>query len=447
VAEQSDSQRTRYRMLDTIREYAHEKLDADAESEVRRRHARYFVGWCAQAGNEVRYRHQMEWLSQLDDEQGNIRLALEWCLAEAPADAMRLVFGMYRYWALRGHLAEGLDWCERALAVQVDDVTALASAHIARANMLWHMGDYTRARQDAERCEELIAAEGGSQLLYGAIVVQGILAAGRLDWTESMRLHEKAFQVAWQLKDPWWIGSSLNNLALIAMERGDHDIARGRLEQALASFMQTGDRLSTSMTQDSLARANLRLGDYASSRRNWMEAIPVSSQFGVVNLTNMLEGLAHLEIAEGRVERAVTLISAAQALRKPIGLELAPEWKIEVDQTLERARGQLTRPAADAAWKLGSAFNLGDAVRFATGTAPMPAPSTGTNGDGDHMLTARERQVALLIAEGLTNPEIAARLRMAERTADAHVEHIRNKLGLRSRSQIAVWAHERLGTS
>ena len=261
-----------------------------------------------------------------------------------------------------------------------------------------------------------------------------------------MRLHEHAFQLAWQLKDPWWIGSSLNNLALIAMERGDHDIARGRLEQALASLNMTGDRLSTAMTQDSLARANLRLGNYTASRNNWVDAITVSSEFGIVNLANMLEGLANLEVAEDRAERAIVLAAAAQALRKPIGLELSPEWKLEVDAFLQLARGRLSKQAADAAWKTGSAFNLTEVVRYATGAASTAVKPAG-DGNGAPALTARERQVAVLIAEGLTNPEIAARLRMAERTADAHVEHIRNKLGLRSRSQIAVWAHERLGTS
>lgn len=84
-------------------------------------------------------------------------------------------------------------------------------------------------------------------------------------------------------------------------------------------------------------------------------------------------------------------------------------------------------------------MSIQEAVRYAIGAAPAPARVNGSP------LTGRETQVATLIADGLTNAEIAKRLRMANRTADAHVEHIRNKLGLRSRSQIAVWAHERLG--
>ena len=110
-----------------------------------------------------------------------------------------------------------------------------------------------------------------------------------------------------------------------------------------------------------------------------------------------------------------------------------------MDEGLRAARAKLGQQAADAAWRQGAALSLEDAVRLATGAAARPVRDDSTP------LTARETQVAALVAEGLTNLEIAKRLKMADRTADAHVEHIRNKLGLRSRSQIAVWAHDRLG--
>jgi non-specific serine/threonine protein kinase len=110
-----------------------------------------------------------------------------------------------------------------------------------------------------------------------------------------------------------------------------------------------------------------------------------------------------------------------------------------VTNGLESARAKLSRQAADAAAQQGAAMNLQEAFDYAIGARPAAIRANGSP------LTGRETQVALLVAEGMTKPEIAQRLRMADRTADAHVEHIRNKLGLRSRSQIAVWAHERLG--
>jgi non-specific serine/threonine protein kinase len=106
---------------------------------------------------------------------------------------------------------------------------------------------------------------------------------------------------------------------------------------------------------------------------------------------------------------------------------------------LESAKARLSPNAAEAARQQGAAMNIQEAVDYAIGAVPAKILANGSP------LTGRETQVALLVAEGMTNPEIAKRLRMADRTADAHVEHIRNKLGLRNRSQIAVWAHERLG--
>jgi DNA-binding CsgD family transcriptional regulator len=186
----------------------------------------------------------------------------------------------------------------------------------------------------------------------------------------------------------------------------------------------------------------MKLGDLVAARRNYLEAVTIAADFhDAVNVANLLDGLAQLESMEGRFERVVRLTASAERLRKTVGAELSPEWRQPLQQALAEARAQLGREASDAAARSGATMGIEEASRFAMGA---PAAAAHENGSP---LTARERQVALLIAEGLTNGEIAARLKMADRTADAHVEHIRNKLGLRTRSQIAVWAHETLGTA
>jgi non-specific serine/threonine protein kinase len=267
-----------------------------------------------------------------------------------------------------------------------------------------------------------------------------ILSSGNGDWTTAMHLHEEAFQLAWQLNDRVLVASSLNNLGLIAMKRGDHEVARGRLEQSLTAFRQAGDRFTIALTLDSLARVNIKLGANDEARANYLEALTISQEFqDSANASISLDGLAALEILNGSAQRALQLASAAQNLRKGTGVEPAPELNEQIDGTLAAARTKLSGEAADAAWKQGATLSMEEAIRYAT-----RAPASKAANDGSP-LTARETQVALLIAEGRTNSEIAGRLKMADRTADAHVEHIRNKLGLRSRSQIAVWAHERLG--
>jgi predicted ATPase/DNA-binding CsgD family transcriptional regulator len=442
VADPGWAQATRYRMLDTIREYALDKLHDADEASARRRHSQYFVEWCSQSEATLRGKDQLDWLKRLEEDQGNIRLALEWCIAERPEDALQMVAALYRYWSMTGHLVEALDWLDRVLDLSHPDSQPKAAAHVARAYIRYMHGDYAPAKDDAEIAIALCRKAGLSSTLFVALTLLGILSTGAGDWGAAGRMHDEAFQLSWQLRDPWWVASSLNNLGLIAMERGDHEVARSRLEQALTGFRLTGDRLHTAHSLDSLARVNMKLVDYAAARSNFVEALTVELAFAdTSNIAISLEGLAEVELLDGRPERVVLLVSAAQSLRKPLGVELAPEWKDSVDKALLTARAKLGKAEAEAAWKRGAAMSLEEAVRYANGTV-VPAAQ-----DGDSPLTGREKQVALLIAEGLTNGEIAARLRMAERTADAHVEHIRNKLGLRSRAQIAVWAHERLGTT
>jgi predicted ATPase/DNA-binding CsgD family transcriptional regulator len=440
VAEEGGAQRTRYRMLDTIREYAREKLASTDEADIRRRHSRYFVQWCGGAHDGLRSRNQVQWLERLDEEQGNIRLAIEWSLAEAPEDALRIVGAMDRYWSMRGHLAEAIDWLDRALETDSPGAEPMAAALLSRAHVRWLQGDYEAAHLDARACIDRCREMGPSQTLFVAVTLLAIVHTGAGDWQSAGRLHDEAFQMAWQLKDPWWVASSLNNLGLIALERGDHEVARGRLEQALTGFRQAGDRFSLSMSLDSLARVNMKLGDPIAARSNYLEALTVAAEFqDTVNVANLLDGLAQLEAMQGKFERVVSLAAAAERMRKTVGTELAPEWKEPLQVAVGGARAKLGREASDAAARHGASMGAEEALRFAMGAPTAAAKANGSP------LTARERQVALLIAEGLTNGEIASRLKMASRTADAHVEHIRNKLGLRTRSQIAVWTHETLG--
>ncbi len=440
VADHGETQRTRYRMLDTIREYAASKLQPDDEQDIRRRHRQYYVHWCSQANSELRSHEQVAWLKRMDDEQGNIRLALEWSITEDSVDALRLIGAMYRYWSMRGHLAEAMDWLDRALATSASDPEPRSLAHLAAAHIRWLHGDYEAAHANALICMDLCRKLPLSSTRVTAITMLAILSSGDGDWITAMHLHEEAFQLAWQLNDPVLVASSLNNLGLIAMERGDHEVARGRLEQALTAFRQAGDRFTIALTLDSLARVNIKLGANGEARANYLEALTISQQFqDSANVSISLDGLAGLEILNGSAQRALQLASAAQNLRKASGVEPTPELKEQIDGTVAAARAKVSRDAADAAWKQGATLNMEEAIRYATG-----APASKAGNDGSP-LTARETQVALLIAEGCTNSEIAGRLKMAGRTADAHVEHIRNKLGLRSRSQIAVWAHKRLG--
>jgi non-specific serine/threonine protein kinase len=314
-------------------------------------------------------------------------------------------------------------------------------AMLARARIRVRHGEYDGARRDAEETLELGRRLGlGLDVSSAALSVLGVLSGITDDRAAADHYHEQALELALQGGDHRRVAGCLNNLALMASARGEHDVARARLEQALDEAKGVGDMYLTGQIIDSLALAVFRSGAHAAARGHYAESLVIALEFeDTFTIANSLEGVAMVALAEGDAGLTVRLMSAANGLRAAIGGEPTPDWNLEVAQGLRAARAKLGRQAADAAWKQGAALSMKEAVRLATGAAARP------DGDGRSILTAREKQVAMLVAEGLTNPEIANRLRMAGRTADAHVEHIRNKLGVRSRSQIALWAHERLG--
>ena len=441
VAEAADPKRTRYRMLDTIREYAIEKLQQSGDADGRRRHAGYFVDWCGRATRELSSYEQAKWLKRIDDEQGNIRLALEWCFTEQPDDALRLVAAMGPYWNMRGHIAEGLGWLDRALELETSTLHARPMALLARARIRIRHGEFAAAHRDAEESVELSRRlEVGLDVSSAALSVLGVLSGIADDRPAADSYHEQALELAIQCGDHIRVAACLNNLALIASVRGEYDVALARLEQALGESKGVGDMYLTGQIIDSLAVVELRSGARAAARGHYRDSLTIALEFeDTFTIANSLEGVALVAFRDGDPGLTVRLMSAANGLRAAIGAAPSPDWNLEVAEGLSGARAKLGRQAAEAAWRQGAALSMKEAVRMATGAAAKPV------GDGRTVLTAREKQVATLIAEGLTNPEIAQRLRMAGRTADAHVEHIRNKLGLRSRSQIALWAKERLG--
>jgi non-specific serine/threonine protein kinase len=441
-AEAAGSKRTRYRMLDTIREYALEKLQQSDDAETRRLTARYYVEYCGRAAKELRGVDPLTWLKLLDEEQANIRLALAWSLTEQPDDALRLAAAMGLYWHIRRHFAEGTEWLDQTLELATPSLDARAAALWSRARMRWWHGEYAGAKIDAQESADLCRRLNLPVELTGALLVLGLVSGAEGDDASAERYYEEALQLGRQLQDHEIMARCLNNLGLCASARGDHQRGKSLLEEAVREVRLAGNRADTSALLDSLARINLLLGDRVAARAQYIEALELSNRFGdTLYVAESLEGIGLLDLAEGDANRTLRLIGAADILRKAASGQAMPDWRGQVDQGTAAARAKLGPDLADAAWQQGGAMSVPDAVRYASGAAPSPTRVEGSP------LTGRETQVATLIAEGMTNPEIAERLRMAARTADAHVEHIRNKLGLRTRSQIAVWAHERLGNA
>ena len=442
VAEPSRPGTTRYRMLETIREYALEKLQLTGEPEWRAKHVDYFTNWCESAAKQLASPEQVRWLRRFEEEQANIRLALDWSISEMPASAVRLVAAMGMVWWMDRQYTEGLEWLTRSLELKTTNREARAAALVARSRMSRRRGDWATAKRDAVECVAIAREANLLHELPRALAMLGIVSAHLGDLQMAAACFAESMEVAEKVGDQERIASSLNNIAMIESSLGQQGAALAHVEQALAKAVAIGDRFLKANVLDTVGRINLRLGNYDIARRSYVEGLTISIEFrDSLNVADCLEGMGLLAATEGDAVRSLVLITAAEELRTRAGVEGTPEWNAEVVETVARLKAKLGRASSESATRDGAAMNMDEAVRYALGTANGERPG------GVARLTDREVQVARLIAGGLTNGEVAGRLRISARTVDAHVEHIRNKVGLRTRTQIAVWAHERLGTA
>jgi non-specific serine/threonine protein kinase len=158
-----------------------------------------------------------------------------------------------------------------------------------------------------------------------------------------------------------------------------------------------------------------------------------------------LEGFACVAGAQGKAERAVRLWRAAQALHEAKGIPRDIDFLDEADARISAVRLGMGEEAWEEAWRKGRAMTLDEAVSYAlqeeegTDPATTHAPEEPSVGQPSLALTRREEDVAVLVARGLTNRQIASELVISEHTAATHVRRILKKLGLQSRSQIGSW--------
>jgi DNA-binding CsgD family transcriptional regulator len=255
-------------------------------------------------------------------------------------------------------------------------------------------------------------------------------------------LAEEALAVATEAEYPIGMALALTTLGQGELQRGELAAARTLLERAVAMHGAAAflGRLWSLVT---LAWVATLQADLDRARTCLAEALAIGHDAlgGRSRLVMPLEGFAQLAAAVGQPVRALRLAGAAAALRATHAAPPTPMEHTQLEHWLLRARATLGQLEAEMAWvsgqRLGPAQAVAEARALELGPAAAePAPARSSRDS----LTAREREVALLIGEGLGTRQIAERLVIAEGTARVHVERILAKLGLHSRAQLAAWA-------
>jgi non-specific serine/threonine protein kinase len=427
--------RTRCRMLETVRQYAAERLlDADEGDQTRRRHADHFLAMSEVAAGFERRPGQAEWLARLEFDHEDLRAALLWYRAHDHQRWIRLALALSWFWLVRGHLSEGREWLGGVIGVP-----ALAPPDRARVlywlqRLAFWQADY-RVAEDLG--EEALAAYRALGDELGAGWTLSMLGTTHLYSGETARAADRFEEALAADSDLELRVDTLIAMGEMHLVVGDVPGARRPLEQALAEASGPDGRWLVALGVLFLAIAAFFDREHRRSRERLDEALEAFHQLGNRGLLSAsLYVAGALVLAEGAPERALRLCGAAMAMRDTIRAPLAPGWQdLARSVVIEPATALVGAERAEAALAEGARLSADEAVAEAR-MAHLPATAAG---EGWGPLSRREREVAVLVAQGLTNKQIADHLVIAERTVEGHLERIRGKLGLRSRTQIAVW--------
>ena len=440
----------RYRLPETVREYAAERLAASGEEDAARAcHAAWCVALAERADPAIwGGPDHRQWLDRLDVDLANFRAALAWLDAAGDGTGLlRLAAALGGLWHYRSYRVEGRAWLTRALAAGGDAPLARATAFV-KLVMLDPSMSRTRAIDLATEAVALRRAAGAQYSLGRALIMLGALlrdGSERGRWTSVL---DEAAALLEPLGDLSGIASIHRIRGEAALERGDVDGARTLLADAQALFARDGFEHGMAETLLMLGGIDADRGDLASAAGRYAESLrlwgDVGSQEGLIDA---LAATGELAVRSGHPDAAARVLGAATARAEAIGhLETPPErrWR---KQAADAARDALAAAAFASSWEAGRALSpYAAAEEAATLLAAMatPAAHPGANlAAVGSALTPREWQVLGLIAEGLSDREVAAALSVGPGTVRSHLTSAFGKLEVGSRTAAVAAARRR----
>ena len=365
----------RYRLLETVRAYAKDRLaEAEDVETVGERHRDYFLALAEEAEPKLMGSEQAKWLSRLEQEHDNLRSALEWSLAGlGSTGGLRLCGALQRFWWTRGHISEGREWCARALAgAQAEELTPARAKALSAAGLLaYWQGDYTSARARHEECLAIrrqLGDRGGMGISLNNL---GMVARSQGDHASARALYEECLAIKRELGDRWGLAATLNNLGNLAAAQGDYHASRTQLEESLAIQRELGDRGGIATALENLGSVAYDLGEPASARALHVESLTMRHELGdKLGVVISLQVLAAVVATLGSPLRAARIWGVAERLRADIGSALQPQDRSRHDQRVAAARAASGNDAAfDRAWQEGRTLTLEQAIELASGKA------------------------------------------------------------------------------
>lgn len=324
VAEEGADGEVRYRLLETLRQYGHERLLASGEaSGTPQKHAAFCLALVEKADSELQGPQQASWLDRLSTEHDNLRAALRWSVESGEADAgLRLGGALWRFWEIRGYLSEGRQWLMELLALSGDAArTAARAKALHGAGVLAHdQGDYQKARVLYEESLAIRRTLMDKRGIAGLLNSLGILARGQGNYPQARTLYEESLSLFRELEDKRGIAQVLNNLGNVAHLQGDYALARALVSENLAIQRELGNKRRIAYSLNNLGEMAYHQGDHAGARALFEEGLALFRELGdKQNIATILNNLGGFQIDQGDYAAAHALYEESLAMRRELG--------------------------------------------------------------------------------------------------------------------------------
>jgi DNA-binding CsgD family transcriptional regulator len=477
----------RYRLLETVRQYAAGQLDTRglaAVTQTRATHRDYYLALAEAAAPQLSGSDQAAWLDRLDAELGNLRAAIAFSLTQPdPEPGLRLAASLRVFWRIRGHTAEGASMLQALLDAPAAQGKTLARARALRAaaqllettSGFALAADYyqealvvARAAGDEYLAADLLQARAWALVFQGEsgaalpLIESGLGLARRLgeplltsrllstrsyatyvagDHGGAVRDAAEALRLSRQAADRLQVGQMLGNLGNFELAADELDAARGHLAESLVIARELNSLDGIVYGTFNLGLAEYLAGSPAAAGALFAESLGLARRTGMkVNMAYALLGLAMAGRGEADPGWSARVHGAADQAMADLGHAFEPFEGGLADLDRQRLRAAMGAEAFEAEYAAGRALDPAQVLAEAgrTGTPAGPGGAAGSR-EAATVLTPRELEVLTLVAQGLSNPDIAQRLVLSDHTVRRHLANILRKLNLSSRAAAAAW--------
>jgi predicted ATPase/class 3 adenylate cyclase len=389
----------RFGMLEALKEYALERLDASGQGDrLRDRHARFFLDLAELGHPEAERGDQEKWARRLGAEHDNLRAALQHFSEKADAELEeRLVAAVWKFWFDQGLWEESSRAIERALALSSLVTPARAAVMQGAAWTAWRRGDGRAGIRFAEQGLIISRALGDPRHIATSLRILGTCFMAE-DRERAAALFQESIDLCESCGDQYGLTAALNNLAIIATMSGDHRGAAHGLARAVSIAKQLGNARGVSVFTMNLAHAERELAEYQQARAHFAESLTVARSLGFrETVTENLYGAAVLADDIGEHGWAGTLIGAAQREGDFGHVFDLDADRVALERTLSSLERHLGSDGVANAIAAGRAMTLDAIVEYLNGN-PSDARPPGATEDPVR---------ALAIVEGLDTVRIA----------------------------------------